>query len=162
MTKEEVEFFRKSFDRIELILTRILEASQKKQPRQPRQVANAEPGATKLANIWNEWKAIDFPVVVGISPGSARHKNAVARWSEKPDEEYWIKVIKKINDSKFCNGDNDRKWEANFDFFVRPETHHRALEGVYDKCHASFKNEKHQTVMTGIDVKSLLLEPLPE
>lgn len=61
-----------------------------------------------------------------------RRKAAKARWNEAPSEEYWATVIWKLAQSKFCTGDNDRGWVANFDFLLKPETHVKVTEGVYD------------------------------
>lgn len=158
MTVDDYKFLRTSFDRIEILLGRILEALEKK--KEPRKLSNVDGAALKIADIWNEWKQLTFTPVKGLSPQSTRHKNAVARWREKPDESYWIQVVQRINDSKFCNGDNDRGWMADFEFLVRPDVHHRVLEGKYDKCHASFKNEAVKP--KPIDVSHLLLEKLPE
>ena len=159
MTKDEIDFFRKSFDRLELILTQILEVSRKKSEKKPKQVSNAEPGAQKLANIWNEWKALKLPAIVGLSPSSQRHKNAAARWKEKPDVEYWIMTIGKINESAFCCGENDRGWLADFEFLVRPDTHFRVREGRYSN---QVKKQQTKPVFNESDVKAMLLNPLPE
>lgn len=63
---------------------------------------------------------------------SKRTKTAVERWKEKPDINYWESVAHKLAESDFCNGQNDRGWKANFEFFLRPETHLKALEGQYE------------------------------
>ena len=54
------------------------------------------------------------------------------RWKEKPDENYWVKVMRIINKSDFCLGRIPGKdWTADFEFFVRSSTHAKALEGKY-------------------------------
>lgn len=148
MTDDEYKFLKTSFDRIEILLTRIATACEKK--RETRKIEQPCEGALKLANVWNEYKDKDLPAVNGLNARSARHKNASARWKEKPDEEHWIRVVQRINFSKFCLGDNERGWLADFEFLVRPDTHHRVLEGKYDRCHSSFKKETaHQTRIVG-------------
>lgn len=159
MDEQDLRFFRTSFDRIELLLERIVIALEKKKER--KQIVNAEPGAIKLANLWNEWKELKFPKVAGVTPQSARGRNALARWNEKQDEAYWIKVIQRINSSKFCNGDNQRDWVATFDFFVRPDVHYRVLEGLYDNCHLSHKKEVSKPSLI-FNANEILLEKIPE
>lgn len=64
--------------------------------------------------------------------GEKRKRDAAKRWKEHPSEEFWKDVIWKLNQSEFCNGNNDRGWIADFDFLVKSETAHRAIEGKYD------------------------------
>lgn len=85
-----------------------------------------------LMDLWNKFKSESFAAVNGVSPGSQRHKNATARWREKPSEEYWTQVILRLNRSRFALGHNEKRWVANFDFFVRPDSHNKVLEGKYD------------------------------
>lgn len=159
MDEQDLKFFRTSFDRIEILLGRICEALEKKNTK-PK-LSHVDGAALKLADLWNEWKSPAMAEVKGISPGSTRHRNAVARWRERPSEEYWISVIKRINDSKFCLGlaeprkGMDRPFTADFEFFVRPETHHKVLEGKYDDRNTAPKPRQ-------IDVSGFLLEKLPE
>ena len=55
------------------------------------------------------------------------------RWLENPDPQFWVEVIKKLDQSDFCAGDNDRGWVANFDFLLKPETATKVTEGCYDR-----------------------------
>lgn len=45
----------------------------------------------------------------------------------------WRVALAKAKDSPFCNGDNDRGWVADVDWFLRPDTVQKILEGKYDK-----------------------------
>lgn len=83
----------------------------------------------RLARIWNE-ACGDLPKVLRCSGGRRRH--AENRWREDPDEDFWRGVIARIRASSFCTGGNARGWRADFDFFVRPDTANRVLEGKYD------------------------------
>lgn len=157
MDEADLRFFRASFDRIEILLGRI--ASSLEKNKEKKKLSHVDGSALKIADIWNEWRDPAFAEVKGMSAQSSRHKNAVARWREKPDEEYWIKVIQRINDSSFCKGHNARPgnkpWVANFEFLVRPDAHYRIMEGQFDD-----KNKIPQPKQ--IDVTGLLLEKLPE
>lgn len=54
------------------------------------------------------------------------------RMEEKFFSENWRKAMEKIKISRFCNGDNKTGWKANFDFFIRPGTVAKLMEGSYD------------------------------
>jgi len=88
--------------------------------------------ANRLVELWNIHADKIFPRCLGLTQGSLRCKSANSRWGEMPNDEYWISVINRINLSRFCRGSNDRYWRADFDFLVRPGTHHKVLEGKYD------------------------------
>jgi len=62
----------------------------------------------------------------------SRKKHSKARWKANPDENYWVRVIQKMATDPFCNGENDRTWVADIDFFLRPDTHVKVLEGKYE------------------------------
>lgn len=87
----------------------------------------------ELAQIWNEFAHPSFLKVTAMTSSAKRHIMATTRWLEKPDREYWKKVILILNESEFCRGSNNRKWVANFDFLVRPDTRYKAIEGLYTK-----------------------------
>lgn len=157
MTQDEINFLRTSFDRIELYLERIANSLEKKQ-RQKKE-PGVSSGAERLVELWNAFRSKEFSQVSGLSSSSTRGRNAKARWEEKPDEDYWINVIGRINQSAFCRGANERRWKADFEFLVRPDTHYRVLEGKYDSRNISIS--KHVALEPEY-VKSLLLKPLPE
>lgn len=81
-----------------------------------------------LDKIWNEHCG-DLPKVKGLS--KQRQSAIKARLKENSSEEYWIDVAKAIAANPFCNGENDRGWRADFDYFVKPGTHLKASEGSY-------------------------------
>jgi hypothetical protein len=89
-------------------------------------------GLPRIAEIWNRWADTRLTKVVHMSPSSARFKKAMERWREKPSEDYWVKVICRINRSSFCRGENGRRWIADIEFLLRPDTHAMVLEGKYD------------------------------
>jgi len=118
-------------DRVIELLERIAIALEAQANKKPRRENPTEPGAEKLAILWNQFAHQTLPRVDGLNSKSTRHKNAAARWKEKPDENYWVAVLRLLNDSRFCLGDNQRAWRADFEFFVRPDTHHKLREGKY-------------------------------
>jgi len=82
-----------------------------------------------LVKIWNE-NCKNLPKVISIS--SKRKKHIKARMSETKDMAYWAKVVRRLAASRFCNGDNNNGWRASFDFLIKPDTHIKAIEGLYD------------------------------
>jgi hypothetical protein len=44
----------------------------------------------------------------------------------------WRLILGRINASPFCLGQNDRGWKADVEFFLRPDTATKVLEGKYD------------------------------
>lgn len=83
----------------------------------------------KLVEIWNE-NCGSLSKVKGTS--KSRDGKMKERWKECSDPEYWGSVVKKLSQSPFCNGSNDRGWKATFDFLIQPDTQNKALEGKYD------------------------------
>lgn len=83
----------------------------------------------ELIEIWNE-NCGSLPKVKASNP--MRQRMTLARWKENPDPEYWKQVVIKITKSKFCSGTNKNGWRANYNFFIRPETHLKVSEGNYD------------------------------
>lgn len=84
-----------------------------------------------LAELWNANKSAKQTKInlKLLKPTQPRWKAAKARLSEFPDLDYWAQVIKKIAANGWCNGENDRRWVADFDYLVRPETHVKVHEG---------------------------------
>lgn len=81
-----------------------------------------------LVEIWNtNRKALPQVVVINAS----RLKKCQQIFSSLTEPQ-WVEVVSRLAGSEFCNGKNDRGWIANFDFFLRPETGPKALEGAYD------------------------------
>lgn len=92
--------------------------------------------ADLLAQIWNE-ECGQLPKVQKMSSG--RSKFARERLRENPDPEYWRQVVRRVSESAFCNGENERGWRADIDFMLRPDSHARAMEGKYDDLKAKSK-----------------------
>ncbi len=87
------------------------------------------PDAPDVCEIWN---LNCSPLPTARETGLARLRHWRNRWREKPDAEYWASVVKRLAASPFCQGKNDSGWRANIDFFLRPQTHVKAMEGQYD------------------------------
>lgn len=46
--------------------------------------------------------------------------------------ENWVNALRKISESDFCTGKNDRGWKADVDWFLRPDSVAKIMEGKYD------------------------------
>ncbi len=89
-------------------------------------------GLPILGELWNK-HVTKLPKIRGCN--GQRTRFAKNRWKENPDKDYWVEIIKKLEASKFCTGHNSNGWKASFDFFIRPESHFKILEGKYDDEH---------------------------
>lgn len=82
-----------------------------------------------LLDLWNQHS----PPLPTVREFSKKRKAAArARWREKPEPEYWAEVVQRIATSDFCRGGGATGWKANFDWFLKPDTHIRVSEGTYD------------------------------
>ena len=81
--------------------------------------------------IAEEWNLI--PGVSRCKVVTANRKRAIAaRMKDKFWRENWRAAMQKVARSPFCRGSNDRSWIADIDWFLRPDTVVRLLEGAYD------------------------------
>lgn len=80
------------------------------------------------AQAWNEQP--------GLKPVRALHdKRRKALKARQKDPFFvanWQEAITKVGQSRFCTGNNDRGWAADFDWFLRPGTVVSIMEGKYD------------------------------
>lgn len=108
-----------------------------------------------LKEIWNE-NCGSLSKIRALR--GRRGTMARARWKEKPSKDYWTDVVKSIASSPFLTGENAQGWKADFDFFVRPDTQDKVLEGKYNKQKMSISCEFIQQLINNYNVR----EPLPE
>jgi hypothetical protein len=125
----------KLFSLLEQISNKLSELKPK--PRK-KQFEITDHGTPVLATLWNKWTD-NLPKVEHIPPSSKRYNDAINRWKECPKEDYWVGIIRKINESRFCNGENSRHWKADFGFLVRPDTALKVKDGKYDNPIANKK-----------------------
>jgi hypothetical protein len=88
-----------------------------------------KPKPPDLKNLWNS-NCRDLPKILRTTP--KRQRLWVTRWGATPDPEHWASVVKELAASAFCNGQNDRGWKADVDFFLQPDTDVKVLEGKYE------------------------------
>jgi hypothetical protein len=63
---------------------------------------------------------------------AARLKHFRARASDPSWSSSWREALDRAAASPFCRGENDRGWRADVDWFLRPDTATKILEGKYD------------------------------
>jgi phage replication O-like protein O len=76
------------------------------------------------------WNGANLSKCVQVSDG--RKKHLMARLSDPFFSENWAAAIERVRESAFCNGHNDRKWKADIDWFLKPDSVARIMEGKYD------------------------------
>lgn len=63
---------------------------------------------------------------------AGRRKLLRARWKDSHWRQNWQSALQRAGPSAFLNGQNDRGWQASLDWFLRPDTVTKILEGAYD------------------------------
>ena len=61
-----------------------------------------------------------------------RRKQLLARWRDPWWREHWRQALERAGPSQFLNGSNDRGWRIDLEFFLRPDTVAKIMEGKYD------------------------------
>lgn len=84
--------------------------------------------AAEFMEAWNALPQV-FPKIKAMSSGRVRAFNA--RMKEPAWREYWRTALAMVAQSPFLGGENERGWKADADFFLRPDTVARILEGKY-------------------------------
>lgn len=85
-----------------------------------------------MANvIVDAWNMIDGVVRCGAIT-ETRRKALAARLKDTFWKENWEAAIERIRKVPGLLGKNDRKWKATFDWFVRPDTVMKVIEGKYE------------------------------
>lgn len=77
------------------------------------------------------WNSI--PDVTAVVPplSKARKASLKRRLRDAFWRANWPKAITAVGESEFCRGENDRGWRANFDWFLKPGTVGKLVEGQY-------------------------------
>ncbi len=76
----------------------------------------------------------------------ARRTQLRARWRDEHWRDNWMVALARAGPSAFCRGANDRGWVIDLEFFLRPDTVTKILEGKYD-------NRRSGTVATHSEAK---------
>lgn len=93
----------------------------------PSDLADGSADLPEQAKAWNANASL--PAVRSMSADRKRHLRA--RLADPWWREHWREGIAAVAGSAFCRGENDRGWVATFDWFVKPGTLVKVLEGKY-------------------------------
>lgn len=90
----------------------------------------APPGAnaTEFVSIYNEI-CTNLPRCKVLTD---KRKTAIRAFCKQLSAEKWEVVCRIANNSRFCAGENDRGWKADFDFLIKADKATNVLEGRYD------------------------------
>ena len=90
-----------------------------------------EDSGTVVRQLQVEWSA--FPSLPSILTMGPKRVTAIRQRIKDP---FWLAnwktAIRKAAESDFCKGKNDRQWKADIDWFLRPDTVAKIMEGKYD------------------------------
>jgi hypothetical protein len=85
------------------------------------------PTADELMAAWNAAPCVKCSRVAG-----KRRIVLTARNRDPYFREHWRAAISRVADCQFLRGENDRGWVADVDWFLRPDTVLKIMEGKYD------------------------------
>ena len=106
----------------------------RQQQQQPAQTA--APAAPALADhdlFIKAWYGLPDPFPKIAAWTKKRAAAFKERMKDPHFRENWPAGIERMRNSAFCQGANERGWRADVDFFLRPDTLVKLLEGKYDK-----------------------------
>ena len=86
--------------------------------------------ADKIPEIWNENSGKLPKVENPVSP--IRQQKIKSAIKNHPEEKTWVEAIKRISESDFANGLNERSWVATFNWLIQPESIDKIIDGTYD------------------------------
>lgn len=95
--------------------------------------AAAPPGgvAAAFAELVEKWNKIE-----GVIQGKGATKKRLAAFKERSKDSFWRENVQaalgRVAASSFCRGCGDKGWRADLDWFLRPESVVRIVEGKYD------------------------------
>jgi len=89
------------------------------------------PPSAALKEVFDAWNANPlFPGCLVMS--DKRRRFLQVRLHDAFFATNWKAALAKLSTSKFCLGNNDRGWRANFDWFIQPDTVAKIMEGKYE------------------------------
>jgi hypothetical protein len=93
----------------------------------PEELTTSTPAAVVAAE-WNMIANVSRCSVVT----NKRRQTVQSRMQDEFWRTNWREAMQKVSGSAFCTGTNDRGWKATIDWFLRPDTVPRVMEGQFD------------------------------
>lgn len=88
-------------------------------------------GVVSIKEVFEAWnKQTEFPQCLVLS--DKRRRYLESRVKDPFFVVNWKPALDRIRKSDFCHGNGETGWKANFDWFIRPDTCARIMEGRYD------------------------------
>ena len=84
--------------------------------------------------IWNAAKPLaGLPGLLNWRDITSKRRTAwKARMASPQWRAMWRDALRRVTSLRFCHGGGDRRWQADVDWFLRPDTVTHVLEGKYD------------------------------
>lgn len=89
-----------------------------------------ESASEEFETAWNSLPE-PFPKIRAMT--GSRKSSLRERMKEPFWREHWRTALDRMSKSSFCRGQNDRKWIGDVDFFLRPDSVAKIMEGKYDQ-----------------------------
>jgi len=109
-----------------------------------------------VESILERWTRIaeKLGLVVPRAVSKRRLEKLKSRLREHPNSEFWVEVFRKIEDSHFLQGENDRGWKIDFDFLIaNTENVLKIVEGKYDGRNGTNGKQKENGLATADQLK---------
>jgi hypothetical protein len=91
----------------------------------------ANPRAAEVAAVFEAWSKLDgVPKWRDFS--EPRKQKIATRLKNRFFAEHWRTALLKVGASPFCKGQSERGWKADLDWFLKPDSCARIMEGKYD------------------------------
>lgn len=94
--------------------------------------APREASTTEIQVVVDAWNMIGKPFAMVSRIANRRRAAVKNRLADDWWRERWRDGMERIRGSPFCRGGGEQGWVATFDWFVRPDTLMKVLEGQYD------------------------------
>lgn len=107
--------------------------------------------SNRLIELWNK-HCLKLPKVEVESADRVKKSKALLK---KYGEENLIDAIARVAASDFCNGLGTQGWVFDFDFFLRPATYPKIVEGKYDNRKAKPAQLKNSHLLSLLDEKKV-------
>lgn len=97
-----------------------------------------------VVKLWNSQPSL--PSIRDLT--SDRRRALKTRLSEPFFRDNFVEGIQRIAASSFCTGNNEREWTATFDWFLKPGSITKILEGKYDGKKKSESSSRFAAMLT--------------
>ncbi len=98
--------------------------------------------AAAVQAVVDAWNAIEG-VKHARGPTGKRGTAIKARLADPDWRSNWQAALERVGRSSFCKGGGDRGWVANLDWFIKPDTVTKLLEGNYDDASSKTNGGSH-------------------